>query len=107
MSITFTRTTQTHDAATGTMTSATSTVVGSAIRVQPRSIFEWEMYKELSLTEAEAPLLFFTPNAYGEVPKPGDVVTWPETDGTVYTVRRVSPLAPDGVVIAARVLVSR
>ncbi len=107
MGVTLTRVTQTYDAATDATTSATTTITGSAVRVRPRSIFEWEQYKALSLIESDAPTLLFTPDTYGDEPKVGDTVVWPETGGETYTVKAVNPIAPDGVLIAARIVVAK
>ena len=98
--VTFTRTTQTYNPTTGVTTSATSTVAGHAIRVRG----DTETYRALSLIQSEAPTLLFTPATYGEVPQPGDAVTWAHVD---YRVRDVNPLEPDGVVILARVIIIR
>lgn len=98
MSVTFSRTTQTYTPTTGTMTSATTTVVGNAVRVRGDA----EVYKSLGLIQSEAPTLFFTPTTYGQCPQPGDTVNW---SSTTYTVRDVNPIAPDGTVIAARVVI--
>ena len=99
--VTFTRTTTTYtDPTTGATTVATSTVVGQAMRVRGRPY----TYQALSLIESEAPTLFFTPTTYGECPQPGDTVTWANI---AYRVRDVDPIAPDGVVIAARIVVVR
>jgi hypothetical protein len=101
--ITFTRVTQTPDPATGLPTPTTSTVTGSAIQVRG----DPDTYKRLELIRSQAPTLFFTPTTYGELPAPGDTVVWPATNGQTYTVRDVDPIAPDGVAIAARVVITR
>ena len=44
------------------------------------------------------------PRPGGRGREPGDTVTWAST---VYTVRDVLPIQPDGVLIAARVIVTR
>ena len=103
MATTFTRKTQTLDPETGVMKTVETTVTGAAFR-QMRG--DPHVYAELGLSLTENPQLFFTPTTYGEVPKPGDEVTWP-TGGTVYKVKSVNPLAPDGVVIAAKVVIGR
>ena len=102
MSITFTHVVPgTHDPEAETFTaSSTSTVTGSAIQVQgiPRQ------YAGLNLVESEAPTLLFTPSTYGELPSLGDTIEW---NDVVYRVRAIFPIAPDGVAIMARVIVSR
>jgi hypothetical protein len=105
--ITFTRVTQTYDASTDTMTSASTTVTGDAIEVQP-SQQDALRYQELGMRLTETIVLLFAPTTYGELPEPGDTVTWPNSSsGTVYTVRDVRALRPDGVVIMARLGCSR
>lgn len=98
MAVTFTRSTRTYDAATDTSSVVASTITGSAIQVRgdPRR------YKALGLTLTDMPTLFFCPTTYGECPAVGDTVTWTSKR---YTVRDVSPIAPDGVTIAARIIV--
>jgi hypothetical protein len=96
--ITFTRTQQVENQVTGHVTPVVSSVTGSAIQVRP----SLQRYKALNLALATTPTLFFTPMTYGEVPQPGDAVTWA---GKPYVVRDVDPIAPDGVVIAARVAI--
>ena len=99
--LTFTRITQgSYNPETDAATISTSTVVGKAVRVAASSA-DREKYAGLGLTETEVPVLFFGPTTYGEAPSVGD------TCGTKYTVRDVEIIAPDGNVIAARVLVSR
>jgi hypothetical protein len=99
---TFTRRTATYDATTDTQTVAESTIAGSAIQVRgdPRR------YVALGLVLSEMPTLFFAPATYGECPAPGDTVVWPD-GGDTWAVRDVDPIAPDGVVIAARVVIGR
>ncbi len=99
--VTFTwRTPGVHDPATDTFTTAaTVTVAGYALRVRG----DPDRYRALSLVEAQAPTLLFTPTTYGALPALGASVTW---GGTVYTVRDVAPLAPDGTAILARVVVA-
>ena len=99
MAVTFTRTAQgSYDAATDTATLSTSTIVGTAVQVQG----DPHRYAALGLVESKAPTLIFVPNTYGDTPEPGDVVTWQSQE---YTVRDVTPAAPDGVTIAARVII--
>lgn len=103
MAITFTRSTRTYDAASDTSTVTESTITGSAIQVRG----DPERYRALGLVLSTMPTLFFAPTTYGETPQPGDVVTWPETGGSVYTVRDIDPIAPDGVTIAARIVIGK
>lgn len=105
--ITFTRVVQTYTADTDVMTSTTSTITGSAIQVQSAFKQDKDLYEALGLRRSEAPTLFFSPTTYGDVPAPGDTVTWPATNGSVYTVRDVDRIAPDGVLIAARIIISK
>lgn len=97
--VTFTRVSQTYDAATDTMTSTSSTVTGSAMQVRPN----YRRYKALGLALETVLTLFFVPTTYGDVPLPGDTVVW---GSTTYTVRDVETLAPDGVLLAARVAIA-
>ena len=102
--LTFTRTTQgSYNPETDAATITTSTVVGKAVRVAASSA-DREKYAGLGLTETEVPVLFFGPTTYGEAPSVGDTCVWADTK---YTARDVEIIAPDGNVIAARVLVSR
>ncbi len=100
--ITFTRATRTYTATDDTSTVAETTITGSAIQVRgdPRR------YTALGLVLSEMPTLFFSPTTYGSTPAPGDTVTWP-TGGSTWTVKDVDPIAPDGVLIAARVVIGR
>lgn len=106
MSVVFTRTNPgTYDAATDTYTTPTNTTVsGSAIGVRGKP----DRYKALGLALEKMPTLFFTPSDYGlqaytsDFVQPGDTCVW---NGTTFTVKDVDPIAPDGVVIAARIIV--
>jgi hypothetical protein len=95
--------TQTYDPLAGTTTSSSSTITGSAIEVRG----DVERYKALGLVLSTMPTLFFSPTTYGECPQAGDSVVWPETNGSTYTVRDVARIAPDGVTIAARVVIGK
>lgn len=89
----------TYDPATDTYSSAvTTTVEGQAIHTRGNP----ETYRELSLVESEAPTLLFVPTAYGELPDLGYTVTWANT---VYTVKALQPLMPDGTTIMARIVI--
>ena len=94
----------TYDAATGTYTSpVTTTITGSAIEVKGNP----QQYAALGLTQSGAPTLLFTPTDYelqsytDEFVLPGDQVEW---NGQPFTVKAVFPIAPDGIVIMARVI---
>ena len=103
MAVTFTHTLPgTYDAGTGVWsTPTTETVSGPAMQVSG----DPDVYRDLSLVEAEAPTLFWAPNTYGDAaPGLGWTVTWANT---VYTVRSVQVLAPDGVVITARLVIGK
>lgn len=105
--ITFTRTTQTYDASADSVTSLVTTITGDAMEVEPRQS-DLKRYEEHGLRLTETVMLLFTPTTYGDLPAPGDVITWPNaSNGVAYTVRDVNPLRPDGVTILARVACSR
>lgn len=99
---TFTRTTQTEDETTGLVTATTTTITGNAIRVRGSP----ETYRALGLIDSEAPTLLFTPDLYDSAnrPAPGDTVVW---ESLTWTVRDVNPVAPDGITIIARVVITR
>lgn len=99
-SVTFTFTSPgTYDATTDTWsTPTTTTVTGSAVEVKGNP----DTYERLSLVHSSAPSLFFTPDTYGSLPRPGYTVTW---NSIAYTVKDVDPLAPDGTPIAATIVV--
>lgn len=91
----------TYDAATDTWaTPATTTITGSAIQVRG----DPEVYKALGLIEYEAPTLLFVPTTYGSKVAPGYTVEW---SSVTYTVRSAGHIAPDGVVIASRVVIAK
>jgi hypothetical protein len=98
--ITFTRTSPgTLDATTNTFSSgAATTITGNAIEVRPNPT----RYTALGLVLTTMPTLFFSPTTYGDTPAPGDVVVWA---GVSRTVKDVERIAPDGVTIAARVVI--
>jgi hypothetical protein len=104
--ITFTRTTMTHDPEAETVTPTTSTITGNAIQVRGNPA----RYGALGLTQSTHPTLLFTPTSYNlkafttAFVQPGDVVAWNDED---YTVRDVDPVAPDGFVILARIIVGK
>jgi hypothetical protein len=104
--ITFTRVTQTFDETTGLSTSVTSTITGSAIKVKGKA----DTYTRIGLVESSAPTLLFTPTDYDlhahsdEFVKAGDTVSWA---GATFTAKDVDPIAPDGFVILARIVVAK
>jgi hypothetical protein len=103
---TFTRTDPgTYDPETGLHTSpTTSTITGSAIMVRGKP----QRYEALGLNLTTMPTLLFTPDDYQlsafstDFVRPGDTVSW---RSVTYTVKDVEPIAPDGVVIMARIIV--
>ena len=99
--VTFTFTTPgTYDESTDTWsTPTTDTVTGSAIEIPGNPM----TYQALSLVRSKAPSLFFAPDTYGDLPDAGYVVTW---GGVAYTVKDVQPLQPDGMAIAATIVVA-
>lgn len=100
--VTFTRRNPgTHNPLTETFTtSGTTSVAGRAIKTRSNP----RQYEALKLVQTEALTLFFVPTTYGDMPTPGMQCTWA---GQTHTVRDVDPVAPDGTVIAARVVVSK
>lgn len=105
--ITFTRQSPgTLDPSTGTWTTPpATTITGSAIQVRGNP----QRYAALELILSTMPTLLFTPTSYGlraftaEFVMPGDTVVW---NGVTFTVRDIDPVAPDGFVIVARIVVS-
>lgn len=103
---TFTRRTITVSETDGSSTVAETTIAGSAIQVRGKP----DTYRALSLIESQAPTLLFTPTDYDlaagsdDFVKPGDTVVWA---GQTYTALGISPVAPDGFVILARIVVQR
>lgn len=103
---TFLRRSQLFDESTGLSTETITTCDGSAVRVRGTPA----TYAALGLSERQAPTLLFTPDAYplradsDEFVRPGDEVEWV---GATYVVRDVDPVAPDGFVIVARIVVQR
>lgn len=104
MSTTFTHTTPgIYDAATDTWSAPeiAETVSGEATQTKG----DPEQYRALSLVESEAPTLLWAPNTYGDAaPDPGWTVTWADVE---YVVKAVDPVAPDGVVIVAKIVIGR
>ena len=106
--VTFTRTTPgVMNETDGTFSAPTvTTISGNAVQVRGNP----EVYQRLSLVLSQAPTLFFIPTTYGllantaSMVRPGDTVAWV---GENFTVRDVECIAPDGVVVAARIIVSQ
>lgn len=105
MSVVFTRVATGYNPETGEQTTVTTTIPGHAIQVRG----DPERYRNLGLIESSAPTLLFTADEYGlrsftdEFVQVGDSVVW---NGRTFTVREVLTIAPDGVVIAARIVVA-
>lgn len=86
--------------ATGTRGPGTSaTVAGYAVRVRGKPL----TYQALALIESESPTLEFIPNVYGQLPALNSTAVF---GGKSYATADVEPIAPDGVAIGARVIVS-
>ena len=100
---TFTRRTRTLDESTAQVTYTETSITGKAIKSRSDPV----RYRELGLVLQTMPTLFFTPTTYGDTPEVGDVVEWPPSSGDEYTVRDVDAIAPDGVTIAARVVIGK
>jgi hypothetical protein len=104
--ITFTRRSQAFADETGLSTETVTTITGHAVQVRGAAA----TYARLGLSETQAPTLLITPTTYGlrawsdEFVRPGDEVEWA---GGSFVVQDVAPIAPDGVVIAARVVIAR
>ena len=101
--ITFTHSTPgTYDAETDTWSvPVTTSITGEAMKVRGNP----DTYKALSLIESEAPTLLWAPSTYGDpAPDLGYTCEWANVS---YTVRSVDALAPDGVVITARIVIGR
>lgn len=103
VAVSFTQTSATYlDAATDeTSTPITDTVTGYAMRVRGNPV----QYAAASLVESEAPTILFAPDVIGTLPRVGAVLT--DFGGESYTVAQLFPVAPDGVAILARIMVSR
>jgi len=106
IALTFTRTSPgTYDPLTDTTSAATVTTVagrGIIVRGDP------QRYRALELTLSTAPTLLFAPTTYPlqanttAMVQPGDTVV---LNNATLTVRDVEPVAPDGNVIVARIIV--
>jgi len=60
-------------------------------------------YQALGLEVAKAKTLFWVPTTYGALPALSSQIAWA---GGTYIVKNVAPIAPDGVAIAATIVVS-
>lgn len=78
---------------------ATATLSGYAVEVPGNP----STYQAMGLVQSEAPSVFWVPVTYGDVPKPGDTAP---CRGVTMTVKSVTPLSPDGVVIAATLILA-
>lgn len=99
--VTFTlQTPGTENIATGARGAPTiTTISGYAVRAKGKPL----TYQRLSLIESEAPTLEFVPSVYGQQPALSSTCVF---GGKPYTVADVDPIAPDGVTILSRVVVS-
>lgn len=98
--VTFTRTVQAYDPATGNTTPTTTSISGSAT---PDNEDQSQFYQALGLVVTKAVTLLFTPITYGQKPELGDTVVW---SGDTHTVRHVAPVELDGNAIMSKVTVS-
>lgn len=102
---TFTRRTRTFDAS-DRPTETITTIDGEAIFVRGKPL----TYQRLGLVESAAPTILFSPTLYTlhawtpEFVLPGDTIV---VDGVTLTAKDVAPVAPDGVVILARIVVTK
>ena len=97
--VTFSRVmTDAYDAATDEDQPYTVVVTGNAMRIAGDPL----KYEALRLVQSEAPTLLFVPDTAGELPSLGASVTF---GGALYVVRDIDPLAMNGTVTAARIIV--
>ena len=90
----------THDPEAGTFTSpTTTTVTGQAVRVRANRTEE-EAYRLAGLSTDRVLCLLFAPTTFGSLPTLGATVVW---DGDTFTAKGITPVAPDGTAIIARV----
>lgn len=108
MSVTVTRARPgTHDATTATWTSPTSTTLAGTAFLKAHG--NPQRYAALGLNVQTMPTLVFVPDDYELAAYstsfilPGDTLVW---QSVTYTVRDVDPVAPDGIVILAYLIVS-
>lgn len=98
--VTFREDDDTFDPSTDSVTDvSTASVVGHAIELDgdPAS------YREASLTESNPLTLLFIPDRLGDAPSLHSRVKW---NGEVKTVKKRKLIAPQGVVVAAKVIVA-
>ena len=104
--ITFTRTRHTHSPETETLTPVTTTITGNAFQVRANPA----RYTALGLVLSESPTLLFTPTNYNlkafsdEFVQVGDTTSW---NDETFTALDVDPVAPDGLVIMARIVIGK
>lgn len=105
MSVTFTRIRQQHSPASGNVTPTETTIVGEALHTVSGSE---DTYRALGLTlHRAATLLFVASENYGyrahteDFVLPGDTVV---LNDVTMTVAKVIPIAPDNIIIAARIV---
>lgn len=106
--ITFTRANSgTYNEETGVWTGppTTTTLTGNVIAVSPN----YKRFEALGLVVSTHQTFFFMPSIYGQrsqtddFVKAGDTVTW---NGQTYAVKDVETIGPDGIVVAARIVVA-
>lgn len=103
--VTFIRAAMAYNTTTGQVTPTSTTIAGYAIQVRGKP----QRYAAQGLILATMPTLLFVPSDYGleagtdDFVLPSDVGTW---SGKGYTVKDVECVAPDGIVIVARLIVS-
>lgn len=97
--VTLVKSTRTENPLTGRTTVATSSVAGYALRVSG----EPKEYERLGLVETEAPTFLFVPTTFGDEPELGAETTFA---GLTYRVRDVQAVAPDGVGVLYRLVMS-
>jgi len=76
-------------------------IPGRALRM-PLSSQDTNRYRELGLVQSKSPKLLFIPTTEGELPELEMTVVW---QGEILHVRDVAPLAPNGRLICAHVIV--
>ena len=99
--LTFSSLTTSYDPATDTHGEPVETTV-PGVAIQTKG--DPGEYAALGLVESEAPTLFFVPRVLGQLPPLQSTTVW---NGVPFAVHRVYPLAPNGVAIAARLVVIR
>lgn len=98
--VSFTRTVQVIDPTTEQPSApSVTTVTGAALQVHG----DPQQYERMKLTEKKPLTLLFAPDTYGTLPSLGSELAY---QGDGYVVRSVDPVAPDGVAIIAKVVLS-